>query len=218
MAKMSRSSWLVLVIASLTGPGSWHSPLNGHTSESSIPSEPPVPPASCEALASLTLPGATITLARMVDAGAFTPPAPTGGATPPAASIAGVPRPARVLPCGRDAEAVQRLRHQDRSVDAGRGLERKVPGRRQRRVQRSDRLSRHGSRARTRLRDELHRHRARRRQRELRARTPGEGDRLRLARGPRDDRGVEEDHRGLLRRRPEVLVLEWLFGRRTPGR
>ena len=36
---------------------------------------------------------------------------------------------------------------------------------------------------------------------ELRARPPGEGDRLRLARGARDDRGGEEDRRRLLRAR-----------------
>ena len=38
---------------------------------------------SCEGLASLTLPNATITLARAVDAGTFSPAAPAGGAAPP---------------------------------------------------------------------------------------------------------------------------------------
>ncbi len=41
--------------------------------------------ASCEGLASLTLPNTTITLAQTVSAGAFTPPATAGAATPPAA-------------------------------------------------------------------------------------------------------------------------------------
>jgi feruloyl esterase len=41
--------------------------------------------ASCEGLASLTLPNTTITLAQTVAAGAFTPPATAGAATPPAA-------------------------------------------------------------------------------------------------------------------------------------
>jgi tannase/feruloyl esterase len=40
--------------------------------------------ASCEGLASLTLPNTTITLAQTVAAGAFTPPATAGAATPPA--------------------------------------------------------------------------------------------------------------------------------------
>ena len=51
-----------------------------------------------------------------------------------------------------------------------------------------DRVSRDGDGAGARLRDQLHRHRPRRQQRELRARASREGDRLRLARGARDDR------------------------------
>ena len=42
---------------------------------------------SCESLASLTLPGSTITFAKAVDAGAFTPPAPVGGAAPRPAAV-----------------------------------------------------------------------------------------------------------------------------------
>jgi feruloyl esterase len=42
------------------------------------------PAQSCDSLASLKLPHATITLARTVDAGAFKPPAPTDGTAPPA--------------------------------------------------------------------------------------------------------------------------------------
>ena len=73
---MSSRSLLVLVIAGLLGRPSWHSPLNGQTSEPPIPR----PAASCDRLASLTLPNATITLALAVDAGAFTRPA--SAATP----------------------------------------------------------------------------------------------------------------------------------------
>jgi feruloyl esterase len=47
---------------------------------------------SCESLASLMLPDATITLARTVDAGAFAPPTPADGAAP------AVARAGRVLP------------------------------------------------------------------------------------------------------------------------
>jgi tannase/feruloyl esterase len=39
--------------------------------------------ASCESLASMTLPNTTITLARVVEAGAFTPPPPAGVQAPP---------------------------------------------------------------------------------------------------------------------------------------
>jgi len=54
--------------------------MNGHTVNAA---------ASCEGLASLTLPNTTITLAQTVSAGAFTPPAPAGATTPaPAAAQA----------------------------------------------------------------------------------------------------------------------------------
>ena len=136
--------------------------------------------ASCESLSTAALPNATITLAQAVEAGSFTPPA--------AADADGrVSRAAGVLPRRRDAEADRRLRHQDRGLAAGGRLERQVPGGRQRRVQRRDRLPGDGDGACRRLRHQLDRHRPCRRQRELRARPPGEGDRLRLARGPRDD-------------------------------
>jgi len=52
---------------------------------------------SCESLASLTLPTATITLAKVVDAGAFMPPAPAGGtAARPVAAFRSLPAFCRV--------------------------------------------------------------------------------------------------------------------------
>src|SRR5438046_2537811 len=42
---------------------------------------------SCESLASLTLPGTTITFAKAVDAGEFTPPVPVGGTAPRPAAV-----------------------------------------------------------------------------------------------------------------------------------
>ena len=45
------------------------------------------PTTSCESLASLALPNATITAARRVDAGAFLPPVPAGGRPPWAAAV-----------------------------------------------------------------------------------------------------------------------------------
>ena len=77
---------LVLLIAALVGPVSGHSALNGQTARSQIQTQSVRTPASCEGLASLTLPGATITLARTVEAGTFTPPAAAGGATLAAAT------------------------------------------------------------------------------------------------------------------------------------
>jgi len=42
---------------------------------------------SCESLASLTLPGTTITFAKAVDAGEFTPPVPVGATAPRPAAV-----------------------------------------------------------------------------------------------------------------------------------
>ena len=52
----------------------------------------------------------------------------------------------------------------------------------------------------------------RRRQRQFRDGSSGEADRLGISRRSRDDREVESDHRGVLWRRAEALVLEWLLG------
>jgi hypothetical protein len=59
---------------------------------------PTAAPQSCENLASLKLPNTTITLAQTIEAGAFRPPAPAGGAPPPAMAKAfsGLPAFCRV--------------------------------------------------------------------------------------------------------------------------
>src|SRR5688572_24224654 len=70
----------VLLVAGVIGRMSAQSSQNSQA--------PPAPrqalraSASCERLASLSLPDATITVARTVDAGAFTPPPPAGGGVP----------------------------------------------------------------------------------------------------------------------------------------
>src|SRR5207247_10991105 len=51
----------------------------------------------------------------------------------------------------------------------------------------------------------------------LRERTPGEPDRLQVAPRPGEDHDGKENHRSLLRHRPEILVLERLLRRRTTG-
>ncbi|MQA29283.1 MAG: tannase/feruloyl esterase family alpha/beta hydrolase [Luteitalea sp.] len=91
---VSRGLLLVLVVASLMSPAPGQSSPAARTSGS--PSQRPsfIAAASCKGLASLTLPNATITLARRVDAGAFTPSAPAGSAAPPAAAAQAF----RVLP------------------------------------------------------------------------------------------------------------------------
>ncbi len=112
---------------------------------------------------------------------------------------------AGILPRRRDAHAVARFRHQDRGLDARRELERQAPGGRQRGLQRQHQLPGDDDRPGARLCRDLHRHGAHGRRRSLGGWASGEGDRLRLARGARDDRRIQEDHRELLRRRPEVL-------------
>ena len=134
---------------------------------------------ACERLATFMVRGGTITRAEAVAAGAFTPPGDEDGN-----AFRTLPAFCRVA---ATLKPIERFRHQDRGLAADGRLERQVPGGRQRRLQRHDQLRRDGDGARARLRDELHRHRPHRRRRELGARPSGEGDRLRLARGPRDD-------------------------------
>jgi hypothetical protein len=60
-----RMSLLVLLIAGSIGPVSGQSSPNGQTPRSLIQGQPRRTTASCEGLASLTVPNATITLARV---------------------------------------------------------------------------------------------------------------------------------------------------------
>jgi tannase/feruloyl esterase len=83
----NRMLWSILLIAVSMGLAvSGQSSSNGPTSGPLIQHQSPRPTASCEGLASLTLPNATITVARAIDAGAFTLPTPAGGAAPSAAA------------------------------------------------------------------------------------------------------------------------------------
>ena len=100
-----------------------------------------------------------------------------------------VPDAARVLQGRGDADAVERLRHQDRSVAAGRGdWNGKFQAVGNGGWAGTIALSRDGGGARRRLRDDEHRHGSCRQHGRVRARASGEGDRLRLSRRPRDDR------------------------------
>ena len=162
---------------------------------------------SCEELTRLVLPGATVTLAVKVEAGAFAPPGgQASGSAPAFCRVAATLKP------------TQRFRHQDGGLAAGRGLEREVHGRRQRRH----------SAARLAIR----------RWRQTLARgyaasstdTGHDGGSASFALGHPEKlidfgwRAVHEmtvtskkDRRRLLRRRPEVLLLERLLGRRPSG-
>ena len=73
---------------------------------------PAAAPASCESLASLRLPNATVTSAAAVAAGAFTPPTAAPGRGVPPRSLARWRR-AGVLPCRADEQADRRFGHQD---------------------------------------------------------------------------------------------------------
>ena len=96
--------------------------------------------ASCESLASLSLPNTTITAVQLVAAGSLcgagcrrvAPGRPAGAVR--AGTGQSVRRPAGVLPRRRDDQAERRLGHQDRAVDAGVRLERQVRRARQRRL------------------------------------------------------------------------------------
>ena len=93
-----RDVTLLILAAGLTGPVSGQSSPNEQTSQSVIQRPPLSAAASCEGLASLTLPGATITLARAIDAGALTSYTPAGGqgAAVPASQAVTLPAFCRV--------------------------------------------------------------------------------------------------------------------------
>ena len=126
-------------------------------------------------------------------------------------------RSARILPRGRHAAAIERLRYQDRSLAAGERLERQISGRGQRRLVGRDQLRGLAQALQRGLCRQFHRHRPLRRQRQLRAGPSGKADRLRLPLGARDDRRGEGDHRGFLRQRPAPFLLERMLGRRQAG-
>ncbi len=159
--------------------------------------------ASCESLATLTLPQTTVTAAEPIAAGAFVHRADLAGArTPPVTGRARVfLSGARLLPRRRHAHADQRFRHQDRSLAAGGAppgrarklcVERQVPGGRERRLAGEHSVLGVGPGGDGRLCRRGHRHRTRRQHGRIRARASGEGDRLRLSRRARDD-GARQD-------------------------
>ena len=123
----------------------------------------------------------------------------------------------RVLPRGGNPQAHQRFRYQGGSLAACQRLERQVPGRRQRRLGRSDQLFRHGRGRPRRICERVHRHRACGRPRDVCARSSRKADRLRVALRTRNDREGQGRHPGVLRQRAQTVLLERLLDRRETG-
>ena len=170
----------------------------------------PAPGAACEQLSTLAIAGVSIRRAQSVDAGSF--PRPDSHRDRRRRS-----RVAGVLPRRSDTEALQRFGDHDRSLDADDRVEREIPGGRQRRVQRHYQRDRDARGAVARLCHQFHRHRAYRRGRPVGRRPSGEGRRLWLARGPRNDGDRQADHRALLRPPADPVILERLLRRRATG-
>ena len=188
----------------------------------------------CESLKSLSLPNTTITVAELVPAGPYTPPA-FGGAPPPApaagrgqAAAAGGGRGGRAArPRRAAADAAGALPRRARSssrrpIRRSRWkpgcrprLERQVPGGRQRRLGRHDQLCGDGRPPCRKATPPPPPTPATRAATRLRPRPSGEAHRLRLSRHARDDREGQGADRGLLRRAPR---LSYWNGCSTGGR
>ena len=156
--------------------------------------------ASCEQLASTTLPNATVAAARWYPAGEF-----TSGRT------FQIPAFCRVMVTARPTT---RFRHQSRSL-AARRVERQAPWHRQRRLLRRDQLRRARGSGHERIRGGQHRHRPYRRSDGLRDRAPGKDRGLGLPVGARDDDDRQDRRRTRKRTRAGAVVLQRLLDRRT---
>ena len=174
--------------------------------------------ATCESLASLALPQATITAAEAVAAGAFSQPGGRGGNPfadlPAFCRVAATLKPTADsdikmevwLPAPRAEGAPGNTAWNGKFLMVGNGgWNGNI-----------DRNALAGGAA-ARLRRRQHRHRPRGRRRAVDG-EPGEADRLRLPRGARDDREGQGARQRLLRQRAALLLLPGLLRRRTPGR
>ena len=172
----------------------------------------------CESLKALARPDMTITVAELVPAGPYTPPAPAGDGR---GGRGQAPAPAIMLPAHcRVAATLKPSNDSDVEMEVwmpAEELERQVPGGRQRGLGRRHQLSGDGCGAARGLRHRVHRHRTQRRQRGVRHRASRETDRLRLSRRSRNGGDIEALSSSVLRARAAPLVLERLLDRRTPG-
>ena len=122
-----------------------------------------------------------------------------------------------VLSRHRHARAVQRLRHQDRGLDAGRTLERQIPRDRQRRMGGHDLNTSARRGARSRLRGRSHRHRAYQQGWQFRLQPPGEAHRLLVSGRARNDGASQGARERLLRQGARCILLGRLLDRWPSG-
>jgi hypothetical protein len=159
---------------------------------------------SCEALASLSLPHATITLAEAVSSAGW-PMTVTGRTGSPHA------------PFCRIAATIKPTSDSDIKVEVWMPsirLERRFSGRGQRWMVGGNQLQHDGQCALQRIRYRFDRYWPCWQQRQFRVRASGKANRLRVPVGARDDHGIQVHHRGFLRRCAAFFVLERLLGRR----
>ena len=181
-----------------------------------IPRQPLSAATACDKLTSLALPNVTITVARDVAAGAFTPSTEGGGDDPPAN-----PRAFSALPAFCRVAATLKP-----SNDSDIKMELWMPAANWNgKFQAVGNGAFSGSIGLTAMAAALARGYATSstdtgpcgQHGQFRAWASREGDRLRLACRSRDDGGVESDHRRVLRFRSASVLLEWLLRRRPAG-
>ena len=179
----------------------------------------PPEPAACERLASLALPDGTVTMAQLVDAGAFTPPA--GGRGPMGAGRAGAGRFAALPAFCRVAATLTPTSDSDIKIEVwlpASGWNGKFQAVGNGGWAGTISYAAMAEALKRGYATSVDRHRPRRRRRQLRARPSGEAHRLRLPLRARDDRQGEGDRRSpTTAARRNGLVLERLLDRRTAG-
>ena len=165
----------------------------------------------CAGLKGKAPPDAEITAATLQQAGPFVIPPEFG----PARTV----QRRRLLSGSRCAAAHTGLGHRFRGMAAGRRLERPLPGCRQRRICRLDRLwqPRHGGSGWICRGIDGHRPRTWTHGRQLGGRTPGEGRRFRLARRASDHRCRQVAHCCLLWGTAQPLLFQLMLERGPPG-
>ena len=166
---------------------------------------------SCEDLAHLKLPDTTIETAQSVPAGDYT--------TPDKVARKAMPAFCRVV---ASVKARARFRHPDRDVAAERGMDRRLPRQRQRRLRRHIRLGYHGhggrrSNAAMRPRTPTWERRRQRRSTAIRSSAIRRNGRTGDAVDPCDDGRRQGYRQGVLWRGAEALLLHRLLDRRPAG-
>ena len=179
--------------------------------------------ASCESLASLSLPNTTITAVQLVAAGSYVAPVPPGRAGAAGRGGAGQGRGNQFadLPAFcRVAASIKPSSDSDIKMELwmpASGWNGKFVLPRQRRLRGGDRTGGAGHQPARRLRCGDDRHGTRRWQRRVHDGSSRTADRLRRPGDSRDGREKQSHRRGVLRHGPRLLVLQRLLDRRPPG-